>query len=46
MILVILTGKCTDDQFQCVTSKKCIPKNLVCNQKFECNDKSDENGCM
>ena len=36
-------GPC-GDQFQC-RSGMCVPSNSVCNFKYECDDKSDEDNC-
>ena len=33
---------CKNDEFQCVTSKLCVEKNLVCDGKSDCLDGSDE----
>jgi hypothetical protein len=43
--IFISTGGCRANQFQCKTSKKCISKRLVCNNKKNCKDGSDEEGC-
>lgn len=34
--------KCSDGEFQCVDSKRCIPSFLTCSGKPECRDGSDE----
>ncbi|KAH3769640.1 suppressor of tumorigenicity 14 protein-like [Dreissena polymorpha] len=32
-------------QFKCKTSGECVDKNLICDGKAECQDKSDESNC-
>lgn len=37
--------ECTEDEFQCVSDKTCIPLSYKCNGNSECDDNSDEEGC-
>lgn len=36
---------CNSDQFQCKSSKKCIHKEWVCDNVYDCPDGSDEYNC-
>lgn len=41
-----LTNLCpTDTHFECVTTKKCIKLDQVCDKIFDCSDRSDEYNC-
>lgn len=37
--------KCADTEYSCLISKKCISKQLRCNEKFDCDLKEDELDC-
>ena len=45
LLLGVVTGGCTSNQFQCTSDKKCILKSLVCNGYNDCKDGSDEKDC-
>lgn len=34
-----------ETDFMCRSDKKCIDSSLMCNKKFECDDRSDEENC-
>ena len=38
--------RCPDNQFYCHLSGKCIPKSLVCDEKYDCNFQEDERYCV
>jgi hypothetical protein len=40
-----VTTTCAEDEFRCVTSPHCIPKEWKCDQETDCIDGSDEVGC-
>lgn len=35
----------TDTDFMCRSDKKCIDSSLMCDKKFDCDDRSDEENC-
>lgn len=37
--------KCVPNTFKCHDNRSCIPKSALCDNKFDCNDKSDELRC-
>ncbi|GIZ02719.1 MAM and LDL-receptor class A domain-containing protein 1 [Caerostris extrusa] len=37
---------CRSNEFACVQSKECIPAVKKCDFRFDCKDKSDEEGCV
>jgi len=36
---------CKEKEFKCKTNNECIPIEDVCNQEYDCSDKSDEYDC-
>ena len=38
--------RCPDDQFYCHLTRKCIPKSLVCDEKYDCKFQEDERYCV
>lgn len=44
--LEILDEGCEKEtDFMCRSDKKCIDSSLMCDKKFDCEDKSDEESC-
>lgn len=44
--VVLAQEECADEaDFMCRSDKKCINSTLVCNQRSDCNDNSDEENC-
>ncbi|CAF3744759.1 unnamed protein product [Rotaria socialis] len=37
---------CSFSEFQCLTSKECIPKTWKCDKTYDCADQTDENNCV
>lgn len=37
--------KCKESEYSCLVSKACIPKELRCDDKFDCELKEDELDC-
>ena len=44
-VSVCLRAACSDDQFQCTNTGRCIHKSWVCNGINDCGDWSDEENC-
>ncbi|XP_020284881.1 basement membrane-specific heparan sulfate proteoglycan core protein isoform X6 [Pseudomyrmex gracilis] len=40
-----LPSRCADDQFTCVSDRRCVPLSSICNGIPECRDASDERNC-
>ncbi|XP_070537889.1 uncharacterized protein [Ptychodera flava] len=39
-------GECSEDEFQCITSRECVASLKTCDQLFDCRDGSDESASM
>lgn len=39
------TKKCTSTEFQCIDEENCVPYYVVCDGKYDCHDKTDEESC-
>ena len=42
---IFLETNCYASQFQCRSTKKCIPKSWRCDNEVDCEDGSDETEC-
>lgn len=45
-LLYILAITCSDGEFKCLSGQKCIFEEYKCNGRNDCEDWSDEKGCM
>ena len=36
---------CREDEFRCDHDRRCISQRWLCDDDFDCNDKSDEQNC-
>ena len=45
MNLAYSNNGCGVHNFQCRSTKQCIPKNYICDNEVDCPDRSDEIGC-
>ena len=43
--VIFLETNCYASQFQCRSTKKCIPKSWRCDNEVDCEDGSDETEC-
>lgn len=43
-VINIFFAECAVDEFKCDLSR-CIPKNQICDGRYDCSDKTDEHNC-
>ena len=41
----MMSGECSEDQFFCESGYGCLEKSLLCDNRVQCLDGSDEFGC-
>jgi len=41
----IVSSACTEDQFKCPNTGRCIPASFICDGDNDCGDGSDERNC-